>query len=103
MKLVHYDIIISNTLMWHMSFAKCKHDLDNRTQLWKDYFKFKLISNDKKIFKFQYLPHFMSKNFQTTFVKSYTWKVFQEYQECAQIPFSFDANKTSMKNLFNIQ
>jgi hypothetical protein len=33
MKLVHYDIIISNTLMRHMSFAKCEHDLDNRAQL----------------------------------------------------------------------
>jgi hypothetical protein len=45
----------------------------------------KLISNDKKILKFQYLPHFMSNFFQIAFVKSYTWKVFQQYQECAQI------------------
>ncbi len=38
MKLVHYDIIISNRLMWHMY----EHDLDNRAQLWKDYFKLKI-------------------------------------------------------------
>ncbi len=54
----------------------------------KTILNFKLISNYKKIFKFQYLPPFMSKNFQTTFVKFYTWKVFQQYQECAQIPYN---------------
>jgi hypothetical protein len=29
---------------------------------------------------------FRSRNFQTTFIKSYLPKVFQQYQECVQIP-----------------
>jgi hypothetical protein len=40
----------------------------------------------KKLLKIQYLLHLGSKNLQSTFIKSYSLRTFQQYEDGTQIP-----------------
>lgn len=43
----------------------------------------------QKLVQIQYLPHLMSLFFKIVFIKSYSLKAFQPYQEFAQLPYNF--------------
>jgi hypothetical protein len=43
----------------------------------------------KKLLKIQYLSHIGSKSLQITFIKSYSLRAFQQYEDGTQIPLQF--------------
>jgi len=53
------------------------------------FLKIKLNFQWQNLFKIQYLLDFKSKNSQNTFIKSYSIKAFQKYQDYTQIPLKF--------------
>jgi hypothetical protein len=45
-----------HNLLWLVWLTHVWHNLHDKVQLWKDYFKFWINCNDKKSFKIQYQP-----------------------------------------------
>jgi hypothetical protein len=59
----------------------------------------------QKLIKFHHLSHLKSKNFQITFIKSYSssFPTIPKVHPSSLINFCFDLNEFLMKKLFNIQ